>query len=885
MESDSPVRWLTVRAVCVAVFAACMLLDPATIRAAEADATAALRPLGEGAVGQISAVFGDSDRPKPGDVLRAGRFVLRIDGGGPLDLASDEEGEVLFRRLRGAPPVPVAVTVKERYWNGKRESREDPLSRMDQRQLRQLQGVRFEVWDAAAGAALARLDLSHVCVAIEVRERASAWPALPSSLRCLAVEGAFETRDLSRLSKLEWLDFYGDVETQQDLAPLAGLANLRWLRVWEGRHPLRHAEALGSLRRLRWLDLGNNAGVVDLSFVSRLAALEFLDVASTGVSDLGPLGSLPALRQVDASRTRATRLPSGECPALRELNVLSTAVEDDAVAVFRRAHPHATVWRRWNETLRTVLAGVDGLRVRTERIDSRVLDFVVAYEEKDRPSIERVISWLQVEEPESWWHCGCLGSPWLEFTRAGRSVATISFHHGQSIRWQEGPPGWPGDAALEPRNAAVLVDWLAAHGVTGPRDEIRASTRREEEESRKTERMTAGMSQQTKAAFMGARTGWVSFTPSTSVGADGESPVPTSDGAAEPPHPFAVALVAEQPDESRRILTLLAMFGTDNGSWSQLGWQEQIVEELLNGYCEKALQNAVEAALTGEDRRARRGAARFWTASRSRLGSWRPPGEAALRGAVLDVMMQARYAPLRQRAAELLAAWSKRIGASEAERRLALLLRDPASAVRSRAMLVAGQQRWSTFEEDLLGVLSGTAFEPISLQPVPPEEEEATTEEGRPDASNEAAVAALALGYMSSEKARPALAKMAGSTAAARVSLALLGEGDRLQASDFGPKEGTDDDLRRAAETAVLRFHGRQGLPALLEAARMGYRSVEESEVAAIKAMLKRNSAPGLEQVKAASRATDLQAWYSAYGREYVRRVSKLQPDFERQPD
>lgn len=289
-------------------------------------------------------------------------------------------------------------------------------------------------------------------------------------------------------------------------------------------------------------------------------------------------------------------------------------------------------------------------------------------------------------------------------------------------------------------------------------------------------------------------------------------------------------------------------------------------------------------ALRGRDRRVRRGAARLWTKCDSPLAVWHPVDEASLRAAVLDVMMEARYEPLRERAADLAVSWAGRIGHEGVERRLRRLLRDPSGPVRRRSLVAAGRSRVASLEDDLLAVLAGGRPDVTPLPPVPPEEEE-DVPSGADDVVgpvSDAEVAALALGYLGSERARAPLARLAQETDSrlARIALALLGEGLLLRASDFlAGEESVHDALPQAALAAVARLRGRHGLPRLLEAARSADRLSEEKLVEGAKTILLENDAPGRGQIEAARRAEDLQAWYALHGPDYERRVSPAPPD------
>src|SRR5581483_6213885 len=64
-------------------------------------------------------------------------------------------------------------------------------------------------------------------------------------------------------------------------------------------------------------------------------------------------------------------------------------------------------------------------------------------------------------------HCICMGGPVLEVSGEGGVRATITLHHGQSIRWDS---EWRWDAELA--DGRRLIEWLAARGVRGPLEEV-----------------------------------------------------------------------------------------------------------------------------------------------------------------------------------------------------------------------------------------------------------------------------------------------------------------------------------------------------------------------------------------------------------------------------
>jgi len=75
------------------------------------------------------------------------------------------------------------------------------------------------------------------------------------------------------------------------------------------------------------------------------------------------------------------------------------------------------------------------------------------------------------EAPSSFGYCMCLGEPTLEFYRGKRLIATVSIHHGRSIRWGK----WKWDALLAGNEK--LLDWLFNHNVKKPKEEYEENLR------------------------------------------------------------------------------------------------------------------------------------------------------------------------------------------------------------------------------------------------------------------------------------------------------------------------------------------------------------------------------------------------------------------------
>ncbi len=208
-----------------------------------------------------------------------------------------------------------------------------------------------------------------------------------------------------------------------------------------------------------------------------------------------------------------------------------------------------------------------------------------------------------------------------------------------------------GRCALSPKSASLLVDWLAARNVRGPSDERAAAAEQQRAGERKLAQATTGMSPVLAKAF---RAG---------------------------PQPFKTALEREIPDKSGQIVAWLRVLGTSNDSWSELDGIDHAADEALKQYDAATLAPAVSAALLGQDRQLRRGAARLWMSWQSPLKDWQPSNAAELHSIVLQVQQDAHYYPLRMEALKHLNAWQAELPAEEIDRRLSAGLHDPAPQV------------------------------------------------------------------------------------------------------------------------------------------------------------------------------------------------------------
>jgi hypothetical protein len=176
-------------------------------------------------------------------------------------------------------------------------------------------------------------------------------------------------------------------------------------------------------------------------------------------------------------------------------------------------------------------------------------------------------------------HCMCFGSLELEFSLGRKSRGVVTVHHGVSLRWQ---PFFENAALADPD---VLLDWLSARGVTGPREEYEEDRRDEAKSEWLVERWLAAMPDCVKPLW--------------------------------PPDAFklewpevADALARGYPDPVERARVLMEWLGHGSGIWSGFPSYEQMPEWCL---CRMPIEVLVEAA--GREPRSeetREGAARLF---------------------------------------------------------------------------------------------------------------------------------------------------------------------------------------------------------------------------------------------------------------------------------
>lgn len=786
--------------------------------------------------------------PSEGDLLRGPLgcwFPLGPDRALRLRTAGEDDARVFLER-DGRAPQPIGAHIS---WTRGEEGGlvfRNPLAKMSDEEVHGLRAVSLQFWSPEILKDLSRLDGSRLAVNLHleapIRTKVP-FPALPRGLNYLRVwdgnQHLQEFENLRGLQELRVLDL--DVSVPFDVRLLADLKKLEWLRL--GMLEMTNLDALGGLRSLKVLRLDWRENVADLAFAKDLDALEEIHLGRTSVADLSPLDGLRRLRVVRASGSKVKVLPRGELPALRELEVMSTAVSEEDVATFAKAHPHCRVSHRWTRVLHAALDGVTSLRIREGGLCHRRGGEKVLFETNSAELLRKFGDLLDIEEDQSGFHCMCCGEPTLEFYQGERLKVEMGFHHGQSLRWS----GWPGDGKLRLEAADALIRLMASHGVVGPQKAREAEAEEAKAQERKLQRALAGLTPEVVAAYRKGK------------------------------DEFKAALEKTIQDPAARAEALLRMLGTSTDSWWTQESIEQVAQALLAELDEKPLKATVERALLGTDRVLRRGAGRFWIVGDGAFTKWNPPLDSPVRAAVVAALQEARYYPHRQEALRRLERWREALTAEVVDAQLAAGLRDPEVAVRRQALLTAGKLKHAASAGHLMDVLGGKDLEPLPLPPLPKEEERPSGErpyDTVPDLP-EAEFAALALGYLGHEPARALLTTKVELAPTYAVALALLGEPERLSRAHFdGSSRNTE--LQVAAVEAVVRCKGRTALADALAYQQTGFWWEREYAARCLREMLLlQEGAPGKELLEKAMDLPRLQVWYKAHGAAYLDRFKK----------
>lgn len=432
----------------------------------------------------VRPVFGETDEPAPGDLIYVGSIpqVLGEPGVYRFETTPEEDGR-LFRLDPDGKKTVTGAAVEWTYEDDKVVF--NPLKKLSPGQLRALRGVHLDTWEPGLEKFLAQLNGKSVAISISEGAGGNGHrtlPPLPADLRYLIIDAPSSNDmdlidELAKLKKLAYLEIDARDVNPLDFSLITASESLRVLKI-DGYGEMKNLDHLGSLKGLRELDLAFCDTITNGAFLAGLTSLRQLDIRRTSITDLSPIGSLTKLQRVRASGSPISILPAQPTlPALRELDLQSTGLDDKAVAALQAKLPACEIKHRWEAALRKALEGADHLRVRSGgTCHRRIKEERTLFEVNGAEAVSKVINHIAIAEEHSGGHCMCCGEPSFEFMKDGKIVLTLGFHHGQGVRW---PEGWPGDAAITPESAERLCLWLDQNGVKGPLAELEESRRAE----------------------------------------------------------------------------------------------------------------------------------------------------------------------------------------------------------------------------------------------------------------------------------------------------------------------------------------------------------------------------------------------------------------------
>lgn len=180
--------------------------------------------------------------------------------------------------------------------------------------------------------------------------------------------------------------------------------------------------------------------------------------------------------------------------------------------------------------------------------------------------VASVLDMIDFDPETSGPSCCCVGTLLFTFRRAGKTVATLTFHHGRSFRWDEDGGPWIGDGHLTRASSWALSRWLAGRGAPGPLRELEQHVAGEATKARLRKRYEALLPPASLEAVARAKQA------ADAARAWGEA----YDEA------LRAALAIGTESEAELLRRLLTLFGCHEGTWSRYVGLEWHLQELLH---------------------------------------------------------------------------------------------------------------------------------------------------------------------------------------------------------------------------------------------------------------------------------------------------------------
>ncbi|MDQ7822500.1 MAG: hypothetical protein RDV48_06860 [Candidatus Eremiobacteraeota bacterium] len=563
---------------------------------------------GQEAQASVTKVGSSFDRPEPGDMLQMGGFFMTLGEPGEYRFIFRREEGILYRELPGGQVVPAVITAG---LGPQRDRVRELVTRFPRGTGRPLAGIMFSSWEPCLEELFRLADPNHTLLAFNVLEpplRLLPFPSLPVPLRSLFLSHSscrafMDFHALGDLRDLLYFHIDNYAGADFDLAYLQGCCNLRHLEAYGN---LKGFEAMRHFTRLLILSIGECRGLVDIPWAAHLDNLEECDLWADSISDISALSGHRKLKGLTVTNKGSLKLPLNSIPSLREIRIRENPLSSRDESTFRRLNPHCRIVYSWGSLLKSAI------RDATQIIISESFNEGPPVAVNDPFQVSEAIAMIEIDEQRSNFHCMCMGTCQIQFLREGRCLASVTMHHGQSLRWD----GWEGDGMLTAESGLALSRWLAGHGHRQALEELELS-----------------MAQERARIFI-LKSQYELMPP----GVEGALSCAASEEQA------AAVLGSIPGDLLSRALLFFKLLGVHENSWNlTFGFEGIILEKLLPSIDRASLSGAVAEA--AGDPLALKGAARWILGDQQYGKRWESIDEAALTAVIPGLAMSALSHP------------------------------------------------------------------------------------------------------------------------------------------------------------------------------------------------------------------------------------------------
>ncbi|MCB1091382.1 MAG: hypothetical protein KDL87_07620 [Verrucomicrobiae bacterium] len=222
------------------------------------------------------------------------------------------------------------------------------------------------------------------------------------------------------------------------------------------------------------------------------------------------------------------------------------------------------------DSLRSILDGADRLVLSVIKFPPEA-EKEKPFEFADQAKIAELLDRLDFVEEDSGFHCMCSGDSEVTFYKGGRELASLSHHHGRSLRWSDGK--WDGDSLFTSEASNYWREWFQKNGEPRFENMHQEEVREQERERETHEKFLSCFPAAAQKVFSeNLDERWVAFSSSSDLGKEPRKP-----------SKYAQELLAFFPDRRKAALAIARSFGVlseagpSEGSWSMSSIREALV--------------------------------------------------------------------------------------------------------------------------------------------------------------------------------------------------------------------------------------------------------------------------------------------------------------------